>query len=159
MKIQAVLMSLMTALGAVAAVPGSFLLQTVVSDGSTIVSDREVSVRISLRRGSATAKNVYQETHSTATDGFGVVTVNVGEGKAVSGEFQTISWTGNELYAEVEIDKGEGYISAGVSRIASVPFAKASATSACLIMTSASGKRFNVTIDDDGKLVATPIAE
>lgn len=140
-----------------AAVPGSFSLQAIATDGTAVAANAAVSVRVSIRQGAADGVNIYQETHDATTDGLGVVSVKVGEGTAVSGGFESIQWLDVESYVEVEIDKGEGYVSNGVSRILAVPYAKAASRAASLVLKSASGKAFSVSIDNEGNLTATPL--
>lgn len=160
MKIKSLLLfACLTALHLGAAVPGSFAMQAVATDGASVVANKDVKVRVSLRQGKATSKKVYVETHELATDGLGVLTFNVGEGKIESGDFASISWSGKDLFIEIEIDKGAGYVSAGTRQLTAVPFAKFANRAEKLVLSSASGKKFEVTIDDDGNLIANPIAE
>lgn len=142
-----------------AAVPGSFGMQAVATDGTAVVANKEVKVRVALRQGKADSKNIYVETHELITDGLGVINFNVGEGKKESGDFASITWGGKTSFIEIEIDKGAGYVSAGTRQITAVPFAKFADRAASLVLRSASGKMFAVTINDDGILVANPVDE
>lgn len=159
MKLKAFLISCMATLSLGATVPGSFMMQAVATDGNATLANKDVAVRVSLRQGKADAKNIYVETHNVTTDGLGVITLRVGEGSASTGDFGAISWSGKTSFIEIEIDKGEGYVSAGTQQIAAVPYAKVAEKAEALTLTSASGKKFTVNIDDDGNLVATPVAE
>lgn len=154
------MISCVVAVSVSAAVPGSFQMQAVATDGGAgVLANAEVTVRLSLRQGKADGKSVYVETHGTTTDGLGVITVHVGEGAAASGDFSAIAWGEADMFIETEIDKGAGFVPAGTSRICAVPFAKVADKASRLQLTSASGKRFEVSIDDEGNLKATPIAD
>ena len=50
-----------------------------------ILSNRAISLRLSILDSSATGPVVYSETHSTTTSLLGLFTVNVGQGVLVSG--------------------------------------------------------------------------
>lgn len=159
MKLKVILFSCMASLSMGATVPSSFMMQAVAADGNAVLANKEVAVRVSLRQGKADAKNIYVETHNVTTDGLGVITLRVGEGKASTGDFGAISWSGKKSFVEIEIDKGDGYVSAGTQQIAAVPYAKVAEKAEALTLSSASGKKFTVCIDDEGNLVATPVNE
>lgn len=160
MKIKtAILLACLSALPLGAAVPGSFSMQAVATDGTGVVANKEVKVRVSLRQGKADSKNIYVETHTVTTDGLGVLTLAVGEGTKESGDFSSITWANKTSFIEIEIDKGAGYVSAGTRQLTSVPFAKFADRAEKLVLRSASGKKFEITIDDDGNLIANPLAE
>lgn len=157
MKIVTLFFAMCAWLSSLSAVPGSFLFQAVAADGNGVVANTAVSVRVSIRQGKPDAKNLYQELHSVTTDGLGAVSVRVGEGEVLSGDFEAIEWLDKESYIEVEIDKGSGYVSSGISQVSAVPYAKAAAKAGSIILKSASGKTFRVTIDDEGNLLTTPV--
>lgn len=142
-----------------AAVPGSFMMQAVATDGESVTVNKEMTVRVSIRQGSSSSKAIYQETHEVVSDALGVITMRVGEGKPATGDFASINWAGQDSYIEVEVDKGSGFVSTGVQQIAAVPYAKVAEKAETLMLVSASGKKFNVNIDDEGNLIATPVAE
>ena len=147
------------AASAMAAVPGSFRMQALVADGAAAQADKAVTVRVGIRAAKADAADIYTETHRLTTDAMGLVTFNVGEGKATKGAFSEIVWADGEYYIAMAIDRGEGFVDAGTQRIAAVPYAKVADAARALVMTSASGKQFTVTIDDEGRLVATPVVK
>lgn len=141
-----------------AAVPGGFRLQTAVADGDKMYDAKNVNIQVGIRTA-ADGADVYTETHTTTTDSYGVADITVGEGKVVKGSFDALAWTSTRYYVAVSVDKGAGYVDAGVSEISAVPYALVAGKASSLVMTSASGKKFLVTIDDNGALTATPIAD
>lgn len=162
MKIKTLLAALLltaAAMPAGAGRPSSFRMQTIVTDNAIALKQSEVDVRIAIRIGSAEAKDIYVETHTVSTDDLGIATLNVGDGEAVSGTWDSIDWSKQPVYVAVAFDKGSGYVDAGCSQITAVPYAKFAEKSGLLIMTSASGKKFVVTIDDEGNLISKPVGQ
>ncbi|HIY48617.1 MAG TPA: hypothetical protein H9834_02190, partial [Candidatus Barnesiella excrementavium] len=70
-----------------------FPYQAILRDniGSTI-NNRAISIRFSIYQGND-ASPVYQEEHETTTDASGQFAVEIGSGKALLGDFQTIDWS------------------------------------------------------------------
>ena len=107
--------------------PQAFKYQAVVRDASgEIISNETVDLRISIRDGWGAGTIIYQETHSAATNQFGLINLSIGWGIPGSGyDFLTIDWSLNEKFIEVEIwdDGSSTYISMGTSMLYSVPYA------------------------------------
>ena len=111
--------------GLIAQVPLAFKYQAVVrGNAGDIMAKQAVGLRISIRTGSPGGTVVYQETHSTTTNQFGLAQLNVGEGTVTVGTFSLIDWD-NTKYLEVELDPsgGSSYVSMGTSQLISVPYA------------------------------------
>jgi hypothetical protein len=114
-------------LNTVAQAPQAFNYQTLVRDLSgNLLSNRNVSFRISILSGSVTGAVVYSETHSgKVTNDFGLVSLEIGRGTPVSGTFSSISWSTSTFYMKVETDPAGGttYQTMGTSQLLSVPYA------------------------------------
>ncbi|MCF8450187.1 MAG: hypothetical protein K9G49_09990, partial [Taibaiella sp.] len=112
--------------GAWAQAPQKFNYQGVArnSTGAPLAS-ASLSLRLTIKDGSATGTTVYQETHTTTTNAYGLYNVAVGTGTVVSGTFATVAWGTGDKYMQVEIDPagGTSYTSLGASQLLSVPFA------------------------------------
>lgn len=93
-------------------------------DGS-IISGQSIGVRFSILDGSTTSPVVYQETHLTRTNNFGLFTLFIGKGSVASGAFSAISWGVGSKYLRVEIapQGGNIYQLQGVTQLLSVPYA------------------------------------
>ncbi|MBA4322670.1 MAG: hypothetical protein C0408_07625, partial [Odoribacter sp.] len=120
------LFSLLLVCSLFAQVPQGFKYQTVVRDaGGTILASQAVGFRISILQGSSTGTAVYVETFSTATNQFGLASLNIGQGTPVSGNFTTIAWSTGLYWVKVEIDPagGTSYAEVGTSQLLSVPYA------------------------------------
>lgn len=96
-----------------------------------ILSNRAISLRLSILDSSATGPVVYSETHSTTTSLLGLFTVNVGQGVLVSGTFDQIDWGNADKYLSVELDtnNGSAFVQMGITQMLSVPYALHSKTS------------------------------
>jgi len=90
-----------------------------------ILSNTNVSLRVSILSGSVSGSAVYVETHNLSTNQFGLINIQIGKGTATSGVFLSIDWGANSFYSKVEIDVagGSNYSEVGVSQILSVPYA------------------------------------
>ncbi len=91
-----------------------------------------VTVRATILDGSPTPSvAVYQETHTTTSNQFGLINLEIGKGVVVSGTFSAIAWGSGNKWIEIEADfgGGAGYISMGTSQLLSVPYALNAASS------------------------------
>jgi len=89
-----------------------------------IVSNQAVDVKFTILNSSNTA--VYVETFNVNTDANGILSVNVGEGTVVSGNFNNIDW-GSDTYSlktEIDLNDGNGYQDFGTTEFKYMPYAK-----------------------------------
>jgi uncharacterized protein (TIGR02145 family) len=106
--------------------PQSFNYQAAVRDNAgNPVANQIVSLRISILQGSATGSTVYAETHTGATNPFGIVNLEIGTGTAIIGSFSMINWGIADYFIKIEIDitGGSTYQYMGTSQLVSVPYA------------------------------------
>jgi len=105
--------------------PESFKYQAVVRsiDGS-IVDDQSVSFMMEILEGSSSGTAIYTETHTTTTDDYGLVHLDIGEGTTTD-DFTSIDWGDDEYFLQVSIDLtgGTSYTLLGTSQLLSVPYA------------------------------------
>ena len=66
-----------------------------------LLSESDISIRFTIENEFGTE---YQETHTTKTDAYGMVSLMVGQGMATIGNFTEVAWVGAEKYLKVEID-------------------------------------------------------
>ena len=90
-----------------------------------------IGMQISILQGSSAGKAVYVETQSAKTNSIGLVTVEIGNGNAVSGKFSSINWAAGPYYILVQTDPegGSNYTISGTSQLLSVPYALYAGTS------------------------------
>ena len=106
--------------------PQSFNYQGIARDNTgAILTTQGIALQISILSGSPTGTVEYSETHTTITNQFGLFTLKIGNGTAVSGNFTTINWGANTHYVKVEMDEsgGTNYQLMGTSQLLSVPYA------------------------------------
>lgn len=113
-------------LGSLAQAPQRMNYQAVIRDeGSRLITDRPVGMKISILLGSETGTPVYVETHTASTNANGLVTVLIGGGTPVSGNFSGINWSSGNYFIKTETDPegGTKYSISGTSKFLSVPYA------------------------------------
>ena len=124
-SLAAVLMSLFVDLS-FSQTPQAFQYQAIARDtDGNPMAEQLVSIRLSLLPGSETAVAVYSETHTKTTNKLGLVTIDVGKGTPVTGDFSSIDWRNTSMYLKVEMDPsgGSDFADMGTSEILSVPYA------------------------------------
>lgn len=98
------------------------------ADGS-IVPSKDISIRLSIREGSAIGTIEYQEIKTTSTNVVGLFSVVLGSNSnsniTVIGDYNNINWQTGNKYLQVEIDpfNSINFILLGVQKINYVPYA------------------------------------
>ena len=125
-KFHLLLCMLFCAFSLMAQAPNKFTYQAVVRNANNqLVSNTLVGVRISVLQNSATGSVVYSETQMLSTNTNGLVTLNIGEGNAVYGSLNNVSW-GNGIYflkSEIDPNGGSSYSITSTQQLLSVPYA------------------------------------
>lgn len=106
--------------------PEAFQYQAVVRNiQGQVIAEQAVSFRISLLKGSANGTTVYTETHTTTTNAFGLVNLQIGMGSATNGTFSDIAWGSDSYFVQVELDEtgGSNYRLMSTSQLLAVPYA------------------------------------
>lgn len=87
--------------------------------------NQNIGLQFSIREGSTSGTLQYQEQHTVTTNGFGLFSLKIGEGTAVSGAFTNVDWGADDHFIEVEIDPagGSSYTSLTNTQLVSVPYA------------------------------------
>ena len=99
-----------------------------------LVTNTLVGMQISILQGTSEGTAVYVETHTPTTNANGLISVEIGGGTLVSGDFESIDWADGPYFIKTEIDTegGESYEIIGISRFLSVPYAFYSKTAETL---------------------------
>ncbi len=118
-------LTLFTASGVLGQTPGKINYQAVAREVSTGVplSDQNVYIVTSIHRGQPDGTIVYQESHDTQTNAFGLFTVFIGGGDVVTGNFSSIDWGADAHWLHVQLDAGDGLQDLGSMQFVSVPYA------------------------------------
>ena len=134
--------------------PNLMSYQAVIWDGSgNLVSEKTVSIKISILQGSVTGTSVYSETHRVQTNVNGLVSLMIGGGTNLSGKISDINWGGGSYFLKTETDPtgGNSYTIIGTTQLVSVPYALHSNTSNNLITPKPGLPGQILTVDKDGK--------
>ena len=108
-----------------AQVPEKMSYQAVVRDANdALVTTQAIGMQINILQGSATGTAVYVETQTPTTNINGLVTMEIGSGTVVSGNFSTIDWANGPYFIKTETDPtgGINYSITGTSQLMSVPY-------------------------------------
>ena len=106
--------------------PQKFTYQAVVRDVvNNPVINHSVSVRISILQGGENGVPVYEERQTVTTNANGLMTLSVGDGTVLSGDFSAIDWANGPYFLKTETDPtgGTNYSIVGTQQLLSVPYA------------------------------------
>ena len=113
-------------LNASAQPPQKMSYQAVVRNlNNNLVSNTTIGMKISLLQGGTSGSTIYSELHFPSTNSNGLVSLEIGGGTVVNGNFSTISWNSGPYYVKTETDPsgGTNYSITGTSQLLSVPYA------------------------------------
>ena len=103
------LLILSISLQTVAQFPQAFSYQAVIRDNAgEIISGSDVIIRFSLTDGQGKGNVLFSETHSTETNQFGIISLAIGRGTVVEGDFAEIDWASAFVYLHVELNLNDG---------------------------------------------------
>jgi len=106
--------------------PEKMSYQAVVRNtNNALVATQAVGMQISILQGGVTGTPVYVETQTPSTNANGLVSLEIGTGTIVSGDFTTIDWANDIYFIKTETDPtgGTTYTITGTSQLMSVPYA------------------------------------
>jgi hypothetical protein len=112
--------------GATAQAPNKMSYQAVVRDNNNkLVPNSNIGMQISILHGNATGTTVYIERHFPSTNDNGLVTIEIGTGVLISGDFMAVDWRNGPYFIKTEIDLngGANYTISGTTQLLSVPYA------------------------------------
>jgi len=114
-------LSLINAFGQV---PQSINYQAVLRNASgQILQNQNAIMKFTIHQATANGISVYEETQTTATDEYGLVNLQIGEGTPTIGPFSAIQWGTNSYFLQVQGNIGAGYVDLGTTQFVTVPFA------------------------------------
>ncbi|NLL28937.1 MAG: LamG domain-containing protein [Bacteroidales bacterium] len=106
--------------------PQKMSYQAVIRNSSdALVTNTQVGMQISILQGSASGEAVYVETQTPITNVNGLVSIEIGGGTVVIGDFATIDWASGLYFIKTETDPsgGTNYSITATSQLLSVPYA------------------------------------
>ena len=106
--------------------PEKLSFQSVIRDPSgQLIVNKLIGIQISILKGDVNGNAVYSETHTATSNSNGLLSLQIGDGVIVFGNFLSINWSNGEYFIKTEIDTngGSNYNIVGTSKLLSVPFA------------------------------------
>jgi len=105
--------------------PQKMSYQAVIRDATNELVTTQVGIQISIIQGTVDGTVVYSETQTPTPNLNGLITIEIGSGTIVSGDFATIDWAEDPYFIKTETDPAGGinYIISGTSQLLSVPYA------------------------------------
>ena len=131
-KIYSLIAGVLISASVFAQAPQKMSYQAVIRNSSNaLITSTPVGMQISILQGSADGTAVYVETQSVSTNTNGLVSLQIGSGTVISGDFSTIDWATGPYFIKTETDPtgGTSYTIAGTNELMSVPYALFSANS------------------------------
>ena len=125
-KLYSIITAILITASVFAQAPEKMSYQAVVRDASdALVTNASIGIQISILQGSTIGTAVYVETQTPSTNINGLLSLEIGTGIVVSGDFTAIDWTSNIYFIKTEIDLtgGTTYTITGTSQLMSVPYA------------------------------------
>ena len=122
------ILMLLAVCGMMAQAPEKFTYQAVVRNANNqLMTNTQVGAQICILQGGAGAQGtpVYCETHTASTNANGLLTLTIGEGNILFGNFNTINWKSGVFFLDMGIDPtgGSNYTIWSTQQLLSVPYA------------------------------------
>jgi hypothetical protein len=88
------------------------------------VANQQIGAKITLLQDSIAGPEVFSETHTTITNAFGQMELQIGS--VETAVFDSIDWSAGKMFIRLEVDlqTGEGFREIGTHQLLAVPFAK-----------------------------------
>nr|MBP6315627.1 hypothetical protein [Chitinophagaceae bacterium] len=122
----AVMLVMLNAVDALAQVPQLFNYQGIARDAKgNPLSNQTMTLKLSVLPTADASVAEYEETQTVKTNEFGLYTLQIGNGTAVTGAMKTVKWETGNKYIKVGIDPngGNNFVDAGTNQLLSVPYA------------------------------------
>lgn len=95
-----------------------------------VLTNKTISLQISLYAGEVGGKANYQEVHRIATNELGLFSLVVGKGEVLGGDFRQVPWNTMNIWMELAMDErgGNDFLPINASQLMAVPYAFHAAT-------------------------------
>lgn len=106
--------------------PEKMSYQAVIRNSANqLIINHQIGMQLSILQGSISGTAIYIETHTTTSNANGLVTIEIGNGTLLYGNFSTIDWSAGPYFIKTETDPTGGtvYTITGTNQLISVPYA------------------------------------
>ncbi len=106
--------------------PDAMSYQVIVRDaGGNLVSNSSIGIQITILKGAVDGTAVFVERHFPSSNANGLVSLAIGTGTTISGDFSTIDWANDTYFikSETDLNGGSNYTITGTDQLLSVPYA------------------------------------
>jgi hypothetical protein len=128
-KLYVLLVAVLLAASVFTQSPHKMSYQAVIRNSiNTLITNTNIAMQISILQGSIGGPVVYVETQTPTTNANGLVSIEIGGGIVLSGNFSIINWANGPYFIKTETDPdgatgGISYTLTGTSQLLSVPYA------------------------------------
>ncbi|MGC6431123.1 MAG: hypothetical protein ACON5F_08790 [Jejuia sp.] len=125
-QLTALTLLLLCSLSLFSQTPDKMSYQAIIRNSdNTLAINTDVSLEVIIRQDSPTGAIVFEENHSASTNANGLVSLEIGTGNGVLGNFSNIPWHENTYFVEtlVDVNGGTNFSLIGISQLLSVPYA------------------------------------
>jgi hypothetical protein len=125
-KLNLFIIAVLLSTAVLAQAPQKMSYQAVIRNSSDVlITNSSVGMKISILQGSPSGAIVYVETQSPLSNSNGLISVEIGSGTVLNGNFAAIDWANGPYFIQTETDPtgGTNYTISGVSQFLSVPYA------------------------------------
>lgn len=100
--------------------------QMILRDASgELLSNNAVGIKFQILETTATGSIIFEESHTTATNAMGLVSIKIGDGVILNGAINTIDWLDKPHYLKIQIDPtgGTNYSLQSIDKLGQAPIA------------------------------------
>lgn len=92
---------------------------------NSVLANARIALKIVIRQSSLADTSIYEEVHGPVTSSNGIVSLEIGNGTTILGDFSAIDWSNGPFFIEtlVDVNNGSSYKLQGSSQLLSVPYA------------------------------------
>ncbi|WP_455640939.1 hypothetical protein [Parabacteroides sp.] len=99
--------------------PHAISYQAVVHDATgKVLANKTIGVKVEILKTTAEGSCIYSETHSSVSNANGTITLLIGQGTPISGNFSAIDWGADTYYLQLSMDTQGG---TAYNKISSAP--------------------------------------
>lgn len=101
-----------------------------------VLTNKDISLQISLYAGETGGKRAYTEIHRIRTNDLGLFSLVVGKGEIIGGDFKQVPWSTMNVWMELALDEtgGNNFSTINASQLMAVPYAFHAGSASDLIL-------------------------